>query len=99
MKYFFDWNHSKDKINRLKQGVSFEQASDIFYDSQSQTIYDDEHSEIEERWITMGLDKNNQLLVIIHTYQQIDKDSCKIRIISARKATKNEMKKYHEEYL
>jgi len=45
----------------------------------------------------VGIDKNGSLLVVVHTFQQVDANSSRIRMISARKATKNEMKQYREE--
>jgi uncharacterized DUF497 family protein len=57
-------------------------------------LYDDEHSQDEDRWITIGLDETGSLRVVIHTFEQIDKDRCLIRIISARKATLEEQAHY-----
>jgi len=60
------------------------------------SVFDTEHSEHEDRWATIGIDRNGILLVVVHTFQQLDADCCKIRIISARKATKKELKQYQE---
>jgi len=94
MRYYFDWDSIKENSNRRKHGISFDRAATIFHDAQSITIYDNEHSQQEERWITLGLDKNGVLLVVIHTFRQIDENSCNIRVISARKATSKETKQY-----
>jgi uncharacterized protein len=59
------------------------------------SIYDKIHSESEERWITIGEDYNNVLIVVIHTFQEIYSELSVIRIISARRATKNETKQYN----
>ena len=68
----------------------------IFRDPHLLSIPDDEHSEHEERWLTIGLDSNGILLVISHTFEKISETIYKIRIISARKATKTETKQYEE---
>jgi uncharacterized DUF497 family protein len=59
-------------------------------------VFDGEHSEHEDRWATIGIDGNGILLVVVHTFQKLDADSSKIRIISARKATGKESKQYRE---
>ena len=59
------------------------------------TLFDDEHSEIEDRWITIGQTPNNRILVVVHTLRRVaDKEV--VRIISARKATKKEAQQYYE---
>ncbi len=77
-----------------KHRVSFERASEIFLDPFMLSIFDVEHSLKEDRWITVGKDKNDVPLVIIHTFRETDAGDCRIRIISARKATKKETKQY-----
>jgi hypothetical protein len=67
---------------------------EVFLDPFMVSIEDEEHSEEEDRWVTLGRDKNSVLLVIIHTFREIDPDNCSIRLISARKATKRESKQY-----
>lgn len=97
MRYYFDWDPDKVKINLKKHGVSFEQSASIFLDPSAITVFDKDHSENEDRWATIGIDKNGTLLVIVHTFQQVDKNHIKIRIISARKAIRREIKQYREE--
>jgi uncharacterized DUF497 family protein len=80
-----------------KHGIVFEQASTIFLAPKMITVFDTEHSEHEDRWATIGIDRNGILLVVVHTFQQLDADCCRIRIISARKATRKESKQYREE--
>ncbi len=60
------------------------------------TVFDEEHSDDEERWITMGQDEHNIVLVVSHTFRSVDNDHSIIRIISARKATKRERTQYGE---
>lgn len=96
MRYYFDWDPNKAKANRKKHVIGFEQASTIFFDPRMITVFDTEHSGHEDRWITIGIDRNNIMLVVVHTFQQLEADNCRIRIISARKATRKESKQYKE---
>lgn len=97
MHYNFEWDPEKAKINITKHKVSFEQAATIFKDPRAISIYDEEHSEIEDRWITLGLASTGILLIAHHTYEQVDNNNAMIRIISGRKPTKYETKQYREE--
>ncbi len=97
MKYNFEWDSNKAGSNIRKHKVSFERCAEIFLDPFAVSVFDDEHSlEKEDRWVTVGKDNNEVILVIIHTFKQIDNNQCNIRIISARKATKKEIKQYNE---
>jgi len=87
----FEWDPEKAKKNLKKHGVSFEEASTIFEDPQFISFLDDEHSAEEERHITIGLSEKLRLLMAAHTERKN-----LIRIISARKATKNEENFYNE---
>ncbi len=97
MRYYFEWDPNKAKVNKKKHGITFEWASTIFLDPRMISVFDTEHSEHEDRWATIGIDSNGVLLVVVHTFQQVDDNSCRIRIISARKATRKESKQYQEE--
>ena len=88
---FFAWDSTKAKKNIKIHGVSFDEASTAFKDTLSLTIYDPLHSDDEHRQILIGSSYQNRVLVIVHT-QKGDK----IRIISARKATKHERSQYEE---
>jgi len=94
--YQFEWDARKARTNLKQHGVTFERAATVFSDRRALSEYDSEHSEIEDRWITMGLDHSGILLVVCHTYRQEKKASARVRIISARKATRNESKQYKE---
>ncbi len=85
----FEWNTQKAQQNLRKHGVSFEEASTAFGDPFSLTIDDPLHSEDEDRFVLIGVSNRNRLLVVVHTYR-----NDKIRLISARKATKREEKQY-----
>jgi uncharacterized DUF497 family protein len=95
MIYNFSWDFKKARANILKHKVTFEDASSIFSDKNILSIFDIEHSQDEERWISLGQNYMGNLLVVIHTYN-IRKDSnVDIRIISARKPTKKENQNYY----
>lgn len=94
--YDFDWDYNKAKKNIKKHKVSFERAAAVFLDSNALSIYDKEHEDTEERWITIGLDKTGNPIVVCHTFSQLDNDTFHIRIISARKPTKKEIIQYKE---
>lgn len=96
MRYDFEWDIRKAKSNLGKHKISFERATTIFRDPNILSIPDDEHSEDEERWLTIGLDESGILLVISHTFKKISETNYRIRVISARKATKSEQKQYEE---
>jgi len=87
----FEWDDKKSKTNIKKHGISFEEATTVFYDEQAIEFYDDEHSEWEDRFLMLGLSIRLNLLIVCHCYRESNN---KIRIISARKATKNESKYY-----
>jgi len=89
----FEWDPVKDSINRRKHGVTFLEACYVFADKYMLTLYDKEHAENEDRWITIGQIPSNKMLLVIHTYRQ-SKGKESVRIISARKATRKEEKKY-----
>ena len=96
MQYNFEWDTEKAKINKNKHKKNFEHAATIFKDPRAISIYDSGHSENEDRWITMGLSSNGTLLIVNHTYKQVDDKTAIVRIISSRKATKQERKQYEE---
>jgi uncharacterized DUF497 family protein len=90
-KFQFEWDPEKAEKNLKKHEVSFEEASTIFEDPQFISFLDEAHSADEERQITIGLSKKGRLLMAAHTERKK-----LIRLISARKATKNEEKFYNE---
>jgi hypothetical protein len=96
LRYEFDWDPIKEKANISKHKVSFRRAATVFRDPGQLSIYDEEHSEHEDRWVTIGLDSGGVLRVIVHTFKQIEADLCEIRIISARKATDRESRQYRK---
>ena len=97
MKYNFEWDTEKAKSNQKKHGVSFEEASEVFLDALQISIPDTEHSEVEERWITLGNTRSNKLRLVVHTYLTYYDEQVTIRLISARQATKHEQRQYEGE--
>ena len=96
MRYSFEWHIEKEQQNRRRHRISFVQATTVFQDPNQITTFDEDHSDAEDRWITLGFDKNGILLVVIHTVEETER-YMNIRIISARKATRAETKQ-HEEF-
>ncbi|MGA0201234.1 MAG: BrnT family toxin [Prochlorotrichaceae cyanobacterium] len=99
MEFNFQWDSQKDLMNRRKHGITFREATQIFKDPMALTLFDEEHSLNEDRWITLGLTFAGEYLLVIHTFDEHSEDSADIRIISARKATRNEIKQYEEGHL
>lgn len=93
----FDWDRSKNYLNRRKHGVDFEEATTVFDDPLAVSIVDNEHSIGEERWLTIGISSHGQLLVVAHTYVPQNGEEL-IRIINARRPTIHERKRYEEEH-
>jgi hypothetical protein len=89
----FEWDSQKNEINIHKHGISFEEASTVFYDENALVIDDPEHSEYENRFIILGFSNQANMLVVCHCYRE---DDSVIRIISARRSTKNESKQYYD---
>jgi uncharacterized DUF497 family protein len=89
----FEWDERKNRSNRTKHGVWFEEAQSAFDDPNARLFRDPEHSEEEDRFILIGLSSGARLLVVVHCYRESDSI---IRIISVRKATKKEVRFYEE---
>ena len=89
----FEWDENKNAINKLKHNVAFEEAKTVFDDVEALIIDDPDHSQDEERFIILGFSNLANLLVVCHCYREND---AVIRLISARKATKQEAKQYHD---
>jgi uncharacterized DUF497 family protein len=92
--YNFEWDPAKAVSNRRKHGTSFEMAATVFRDPLMLSVPDEEHDEIEGRWLTLGQSEDRKLLVVIHTYREISTNAANVRIISARAATKRETRQY-----
>lgn len=92
MQYNFQWDRKKAHSNFKKHGVTFRLATQIFRDPLMMTRFDDEHSNGEDRWISLGQTPSGFYLVVAHTHHE--HQTVDIRIISARSATKQEIRQY-----
>ena len=90
----FEWDASKAASNERKHGVTFEEAKSVFYDDFAIQFFDDQNSELEDRFLLLGHSNQSRILLICHCEQE---SSDRIRIISARKATVKERKLYKGE--
>jgi uncharacterized protein len=88
----FEWDSKKADSNFRKHRVSFVEASTVFHDPLSITIFDPQHSEQEDRYITIGVSLASRVLMVAHTDRKE-----RIRIISARQLTHKERKDYEDE--
>lgn len=93
MDIIFEWDDEKAEINIKKHGISFDEAATSFKDCNAIVFDDPEHSDEEDRFILLGFSSKANLLIVCHCYREAD---TMIRIISARKATKEESKYYEE---
>ena len=96
MKLIFEWDANKARENLRKHQVSFEEARTIFNDPLMVVYPDDEHSENEERLISIGLSSTKRLLLVVHVEREETEETLLIRLISCRKATNMERKTYEE---
>ena len=91
MKLRFEWDKKKAQSNQRKHEITFEEASTVFGDPLSITIHDPAHSIGEQRFITMGTSIQNKFIAVVHTNR-----GDIVRIINARKATRNEKRQYEQ---
>ncbi|HWV23294.1 MAG TPA: BrnT family toxin [Thermomicrobiales bacterium] len=92
----FEWDLRKSQLNRSKHGVSFELAEEVFQDPFAFGV-PDRIVDGEERWLTFGSLSNGEILAVAHTTRDTDGEET-IRIISARRATPHERKRFEEGY-
>lgn len=89
--YYFDWDENKNRINLEKHGITFEEASTVFFDDRAILFDDPEHSIDEDRFLLLGMSETAKVCIVCHCYRESD---TVIRIISARQATKKEEQRY-----
>ena len=89
---FFEWDGRKEAENRKKHGVSFREAATVLNDPLSTTYPDLAHSESEQRYVTIGMSERGTIMVVAHS-----EEDDTVRIISARRATRQERRFYEEE--
>jgi uncharacterized DUF497 family protein len=87
----FEWSPAKASANLDKHGVSFEEAQSIFYDDFAVQFFDEENSQDEDRFLMLGMSSGARLLIVCHCERE---EGDVIRLISARKATRNERQHY-----
>ena len=87
----FEWDERKSRENKRKHKVSFEEAQTVFLDENAIRFFDPDHSQDEDRFLMLGMSFTLRVLVVCHCYRQ---DDSVIRIISARKADKQEQSDY-----
>jgi uncharacterized DUF497 family protein len=94
----FEWDPVKALRNAREHGVSFERAATVFLDPRAISIFDDEHSEAEERWVTLGLDRAARCWWSATRFRGVNdagrEASAKVRLISARRADRREAAQY-----
>jgi uncharacterized protein len=96
MRFEFDWDPAKAESNRRKHGVAFEEAMGVFGDPLALSRLDEDSGGGEERWVTMGRNPASNLLLVVHTYIELSVERVAIRIISARRPTRREVRQYDE---
>jgi len=87
----FEWDEQKNRANQRKHGVSFEEARTVFFDQQAVEFYDDEYGQTEDRFLLLGVSAKMRILMVCHCLRE---GGDVVRIISARKATRNEQRDY-----
>jgi uncharacterized DUF497 family protein len=87
----YEWDPAKAAVNLWKHGVAFEEAASVFLDPAALTFLDPDHSEDEDRAITIGRSARRRVLFVAHTER-----GERLRIISARRATRREQDQYEE---
>jgi hypothetical protein len=88
----FEWDPGKAKENRLKHGVTFAEAATVLRNHLSITVFDPDHSQEEDRFVTIGMSARHRLLMVAHT----DRGD-RIRVISTRELTRTERDAYENE--
>jgi uncharacterized protein len=88
----YEWDAAKAAANERKHGVSFDEARTVFLDPFAETFDDPDHSFEERRFITLGMSVEQRLLFVAHA----DRGEDRVRIMSARPATRGEIHAYKE---
>jgi len=90
----FEWDETKNRKNTREHAVSFEEAQTVFLDENAVRFYDPDHSTDEDRFLMLGISSRLRVLIVCHCYRASD---TVIRIISARKADRQEEADYWNE--
>jgi uncharacterized protein len=95
-RYHIDWDPAKAATNVDKHGIAFHVAMEVFLDPLAMSRFDEDNSDHEPRWVTLGEAGDGRLVVVVHTYIEHSADRIAVRIISARRPTKREARQYRE---
>jgi len=93
LEYTFEWDDTKERANLRKHRVSFDEAQTVFEDLWALASGDRFHSDREERFIIIGISRRERVLTVVYCHREY----LTIRLISARRATKNERTAYEDE--
>jgi uncharacterized DUF497 family protein len=96
VRYEFDWDATKAVANLAKHGITFRSAMTVFFDPLARSRLDEDNSDREARWVTLGEASNGLLVLVVHTYVETAPDRVNVRIISARRPTRRETRQYRE---
>ncbi|MDK9718980.1 MAG: BrnT family toxin [Trichlorobacter sp.] len=89
----FEWDTQKERQNIEKHKITFVDAGHVFADPWQLNLFDEDHSDDEDRWVVIGMIPDSSVLLVVHTIR-ISGNEQMVRIISARKATKRERETY-----
>ena len=87
----FEWDKLKESANIKKHGISFEEARTSFYDENAVQFFDPDHTDKEDRFILLGVSHKLNTLIVCHCFRE---EETTVRIISERKADKDEVNVY-----
>ncbi|KAB2932535.1 MAG: BrnT family toxin [Candidatus Contendobacter sp.] len=88
----FEWDETKARTNERKHGIAFLEATEVFGDDHSSCVHDPDHSYGEDRYLLFGVSSKGNFLVVSYTER-----SGVIRLISARRMTRQERKAYEQQ--
>ena len=91
MNFAFEWDRQKAASNLRKHGISFIEATEVFFDPHALVEFDEKHSDEEDRFATIGMSEKLRVLLVVHTER-----GDVTRIISARQAAPTEQKRYEQ---
>ena len=92
--YEFEWDPTKARAKQQKHELGFEEAATVFLDAGGLCVYDTEHGDTENLWLTLGFASTGRLLVVCHTFRDLSRRRIAVRIFSSRKATRKEAQSY-----
>ena len=87
----FEWDAIKEKANRRKHGISFDEAQTVFFDEHAIQFFDPDHSDDEDRFIMLGMSFKLRVIVVCHCFRESE---TVVRLFSARRAEKSEEREY-----